>query len=355
MTLSILAIDTSCDETSAAVTQGTTILSNIIWSQASLHAKWGGVLPSLAQRKHRQRIDWVISRALKAANKKMTDIDAVAVTVGPCLAVAGQVGIQKAKEISIKHHKPFLAVNHLEGHVLSPLALPKSKRLTKKQLPFPAFGLVVSGGHTDLVKIKQIGQYQLLATTQDDALGEALDKAARMLGLGYPGGAILEKMARKGKDNKYSLPLPMSGRESEGRFSYSGLKTAMWKLTESEKKNGFLRKSQIENLAWVFQDKAFEHLIRVIKYQIQKEPAKTLLVGGGVVANTELRKRLRQMVKELNLRVCLPYSKRLCTDNAAMIGVAAYFKAKRGEYEKEINKVERVPRLSLDQTPPWSD
>jgi N6-L-threonylcarbamoyladenine synthase len=355
--MKILAIDTACDETSAAVTKDVNILSSVIWSQASLHTKWGGVLPSLAQREHLKRIDWVVDQALKRAVLKMADINAVAVTVGPCLAVAGQVGIKKAKELSFQYHKPLIAVNHLEGHILSPLARPTNSRLPTLNTKFPAFGLVVSGGHTDFVNIVKIGQYEILATTQDDALGEALDKAARMLGLGYPGGAILEKMAKSGNADTYPLPLPMTGREKEGRFSYSGLKTAMWKIVESEKKkgNGFLSKKQIENLAASFQNKAFEHLIRVISTSINHHPIRItqLLVGGGVSNNVEVRNRLRKMAKKLGVRVFLPYTKKLCGDNAAMIGVAAYFKAKRGEYEKDISKVDRIPRFSLEEKLPW--
>ena len=356
--MKILAIDTACDETSAAVTDKTTILSNIIWSQASLHAKWGGILPSLAQREHIKRIDWVIKRALQKAKKQIQDIDAIAVTAGPCLAIAGQVGIEKAKELSSKYHKPLIAVNHLEGHILSSLATPKTNRVAA-EISFPALGLVASGGHTDLTLIEKIGTYKLLAKTSDDALGEALDKAARMLGLGYPGGAVLEKMAQGGKANSHPLPLPMSGREKEGFFSYSGLKTAMWKIVEAEKnKNqGSLSKTQIQNLACSFQNKAFEHLVKVVSNAINHQPLdlKDLLFGGGVSNNIEIRKRLRQMGKRYHLKIHLPYTKRLCGDNAAMIGVAAYFKAKRGEFEKNINQVERVPRLSLEENFPWAN
>jgi len=362
--MKILAIDTACDETSAAVTENTTILSNIIWSQASLHAKWGGILPSLAQREHLKRIDWVVKKALDTSHQSLTsDIDAIAVTVGPCLAIAGEVGIAKAKELAKKYDKPLVAVNHIEGHVLSPLAQPRTEnpkfeiRNSKLTIRFPALGLVISGGHTDLILIKEIGQYKLLAQTRDDALGEALDKAARMLGLGYPGGAILEKMAQHGNPNSYPLPIPMSGREKEGYFSYSGLKTAMWKIVEAEKKKGkeLLTKKQIENLAASFQNTAFEHLTRVISSIIHNSSfvIHDLLVGGGVSNNIEIRKRLRKMAKQFGIKVCLPYTKKLCSDNAAMIDVAAYFKSKEGKFVKNIAKVERLPRSKIGETFPW--
>lgn len=354
--MKILAIDTACDETSVAVVKDTAILSNIVWSQASLHAKWGGILPSLAKREHLKRIDWVIKKAIHSSHLTINNINAIAVTVGPCLAIAGEVGIKKAKELAQKYHKPLVAINHIEGHVLSPLARPKNSRLTHN-LQFPALGLVVSGGHTDLILINEIGKYKLLAQTRDDALGEALDKAARMLGLGYPGGAILEKMAQSGDSEAYTLPLPMSGREKEGYFSYSGLKTALWKLVESEKaKNkSLLTKKQIQNLAASFQNQAFEHLTRVISSVIREKPLRVsdLLVGGGVSNNLEVRKRLRKMGQGLGIKCHLPYTKKLCGDNAAMIGVAAYFKALGGKQEKNISKVDREPRARIDQPFFW--
>lgn len=344
----ILAIDTACDETSVAVTQDTTVLSNIVWSQASQHAQWGGIYPSLAQRLHRERIDWTIEKALKNARVKIQNLDAIAVTVGPGLAIALEVGISKAKELSIKYNKPLIAVNHIEAHLLSPLALPKTNNKKNIDISLPALGLVISGGHTDLILVEKIGKYKILAQTQDDALGEALDKAARMLGLGYPGGAILEKLARVGSPNCYSLPLPMTGREKEGRFSYSGLKTAMYRLTEKEKP---LTKEKIQNLAACFQDRAFEHLVRVIASIVRCSSFDIyyLLVGGGVSNNIEVRKRLRKLCRPLKIKVLLPYTKKLCGDNAAMIGTAAYFKFQKGEFERDVKKIDRIPRFNIDR------
>ncbi len=346
--MKILSIDTSCDETAAAVTEDLKILSNIVWSQASLHAKFGGVMPSLAQREHEGHIDWVIRRAMVKSKCKMEDLDCVAVTVGPGLSIALGVGINKAKEIAQKYNfttrsqKKLVAVNHLEGHILSPLA---KNEIILSNIKYPTLGLVVSGGNTLLVKVNKIGEYETLAQTTDDALGEALDKAARMLGFGYPGGAILEKMARLGDNKKYKLPIPIVGHEDRNIFTYSGLKTAMNRLVESEKP---LTKEKIYDLAACFQDTAFTHLIRVCSHIIRNSEFKIndLLVGGGVAANTELRKRLRKLGKQFGITMHFPYSKKLYGDNAAMVGIAAYFKAKNGEFTN-VNKIDRNPRAKL--------
>ncbi len=337
--MKILSIDTSCDETAAAVTDGTKILSNIIWSQAAAHAKFGGVMPSLARRMHEERIDWVIKRAINNSQLTINNIDAIAVTVGPGLSIALGVGVNKARELAKKYNKKIIGVNHLEGHVLSPLAN------ENVQIKYPALGLIVSGGNTLLIKIDKIGKYETLAQTTDDALGEALDKAARMLGLGYPGGAVLEKMSKFGDSKKYKLPIPIVGQEERKIFTYSGLKTAMSRLVESEKP---LTKDKIVNLAASFQNVAFTHLIRVCSYVIENCELKidNLLVGGGVSTNIELRRRLRQMGKKYGIRVLFPYSKKLTGDNAAMIGVAAYFKAQRGEFF-DPDKIDRNPNLKI--------
>jgi N6-L-threonylcarbamoyladenine synthase len=343
--MKILAIDTSCDETAAAVTEDTKILSNIVWSQASAHAKFGGVMPSLAQRMHEERIDWVIERAINNSQLTINNLDAIAVTIGPGLSIALGVGIDRAKKLALKYNKKLIAVNHLEGHILSSLALTMNSQFTINNLQFPALGLVVSGGNTILVKINKIGSYETLAQTTDDALGEALDKAARMLGLGYPGGSILEITARGGIITAYTLPIPIAGQEERKIFTYSGLKTAMSRLVKSEKP---LTKEKIYNLAACFQDVAFTHLVRVCSYIIENCELKTenLLVGGGVSANVELRKRLRHMGKKYGLRVLFPYSKKLTGDNAAMIGAAAFFKAQRGEFT-EVDEIDRKPNAKI--------
>jgi N6-L-threonylcarbamoyladenine synthase len=341
--MKILSIDTSCDETAVAVTEGTKILSNTIWSQASLHAKFGGVVPSLAKRKHEERIDFVVSKAMENGKWKMENLGCIAVTVGPGLAIALEVGIKKAKELSEKYNKPFLAMNHIEGHILSPLA-------NLEKLPdFPAIGITTSGKHTDIILINKIGSYKLLAQSVDDAIGEALDKAARMLGFGYPGGHIIEKLAKEGDPKKYPLPIPLLGQEKRMIFSYSGVKTSMFrKVGELKRKKG-LNTQAIKDLAASFQHAAFTHFIRVFEYTIRNQKiggAKDVLAGGGVMANVTLRKMLRGLCKKYGLRLWFPYTKRLYGDNAAMIGVAASFKADRGEFTNP-DIIDRSPNLRL--------
>jgi N6-L-threonylcarbamoyladenine synthase len=351
--MKILAIDTSCDETSVAVTEGTKILSNIVWSQISQQAKFGGVMPSLAQRLHEERINWVVEQAITKSQVPRNKIEAIAVTEGPGLAIALGVGIKKAKELAIELKVPLIGVNHIEGHLLSALAELNSKLQnprSKTRMRWPALGLVVSGGHTELVQIKEIGNYEILASTTDDALGEALDKAARMLGLGYPGGAILEKMALNGDIKAYPLPMPMAQSEIKNTLSYSGLKTAMYRLVE---KQNIDSKKQIYDLAACFQNRAFQHLERVIRYTIQNSPTTQiydLLVGGGVAANMELRKRLRKMGRELGLNIRFPYSTKLCGDNAAMIGIAAGYKLQDPNYKfQTIEEIDRKPRWKVNE------
>lgn len=342
--MKILAIDTSCDETAAAVTENTKVLSNTIWSQASLHAKFGGVMPSLAQREHEEHIDWVIEKALKTAKTKIEDVDAIAVTVGPGLSIALGVGIDRARKLSIKYQKPVFPINHIEAHLLSPFA-------NNVQIPLPALGLVVSGGNTQLVNIKDIGEYEILAETQDDALGEALDKGARLLGLGYPGGAVLELLARSGDSKSYKLPVPLVGDKVKNRFSYSGLKTAFVRLVASTKNIG---KKETINLAASFQEVAFAHIIKVVKYQLDQiselELPHFLLLGGGVANNTLLKSKLRKLLREYKIKLLTPYSKKLLGDNAAMIGVCAYLKYKGvKDLAKHLNleAVDRKPGLRI--------
>ncbi len=370
----ILSIDTSCDETAAAVTRGVVVLSNVIWSQAAAHAQFGGVMPSLAQRMHRERIDFVIDRAISKSQIPITKLSAVAVTAGPGLAIALEVGIAKAKELAGKYQLPLIPVNHIEGHVLSPLARPNITHnpslnlrgeIKEDDIGLPNLGLVVSGGHTELILINKIGDYKILAKTLDDALGEALDKAARMLGLGYPGGAILEKMAKLGNPKIYPLPLPMARSEVKNSFSFSGLKTAFYRLTQRINRDSSissgLSSRQIYDLSSAFQNRAFQHLERVIKNVIQNTPLplfnqrggseRVFLVGGGVAANMELRKRLRKIGKELGLKILFPYSTKLTGDNAAMIGIAAglRYNPHNSLFATKYELVDRKPRWSVEE------
>jgi len=350
--MKILAIDTSCDETAVAVTRNTEIISNVVWSQASLHASFGGIMPSLAQRQHEERIDWVVDRAIKKSKLGINNLDAIAVTIGNGLGIALGVGINKAKELAIKYNKPLIPVNHIEAHLLSPFAQPKTENLKFKikNLKLPAFGLVLSGGTTVLCLVKTVGEYEILAETSDDALGEALDKSARLLGLGYPGGAILEKFARTGDPNKYKLPLPLQNDRIKNRFSYSGLKTAFVRLFNSIKDP---TKQDIADLAASFQSVAFDHILKVLEFQIKSNPyslvTKTLLFGGGVANNIEIKKRLRKLCKKYGIKLHVPYTSRLNGDNAGMIGVCAYLKYKDYNLKEFFNydSIDRNPRLKL--------
>ncbi len=346
--MNILAIDTSCDETAVAITENTKIVSNIVWSQASLHSSFGGVMPSLAQRQHEERIDWVVNKAVKQSGISIEKVDAIAVTIGNGLGIALGVGINKAKELATKYKKPLIPVSHKEGHLLSPFAIALGHK--ELEINFPAYGLVLSGKSTDLILIKNIGEYEILAETSDDALGEALDKGARLLGLGYPGGAILEKFAKIGNPKQYKLPLPLQNDRIKNRFSYSGLKTAFVRLFNEIKDPN---KQDIADLAATFQSVAFDHIQKVLEYQIKSIPQSLipshLLFGGGVANNIEIKKRLRKLLKKYNIKLHVPYSKKLNGDNAGMIGVCAYLKNKDNDLAKYYNydEVDRNPRLSL--------
>ncbi|MGB9637204.1 MAG: tRNA (adenosine(37)-N6)-threonylcarbamoyltransferase complex transferase subunit TsaD [Microgenomates group bacterium] len=395
----ILAIDTSCDETSAAVTDGRRVLSNVISSQIQIHKKYGGVYPALAKRAHQERIDFVVNEALRRAEKNLEysnsspashlslltyhlPISAIAVTQGPGLAIALEVGIKKAKEIineamkQSNNHLPLIAVNHLEGHIYSCLALPAKqktedgKQTADKQIAnsdlsvnsaisplssilcFPGLCLIVSGGHTELVLMKDHGNYEVIGATLDDACGEALDKAAKILRLGYPGGPIIEKLSEqffssskfKVQSSKFLFNQPLK-EKSNLNFSYSGLKTQLLYLVQkmSDEQLG----KNLLPLAFSFQEACFEQIIRKTSDAIEMYQPKTLLCGGGVIANKYLRKLLRRMAKEKALPVLFPPSKNLITDNAAMIGVAAWYKFQRKEFVKDIEGLDREPRLSL--------
>ena len=346
----ILAIDTSCDETAVAITENTKIVSNIVWSQASLHSSFGGVMPSLAQRQHQERIDWVVNKAVKQSGIPIEKVDAIAVTIGNGLGIALGVGINKAKEIAIKYKKPLIPVSHTEAHLLSSFCVPVSTKKEKVDISFPALGLVLSGGTTVIALIKNIDEYEVLAETSDDALGEALDKGARLLGLGYPGGAILEKLAREGNYKRYKLPLPLQNDRIKNRFSYSGLKTAFVRLFNELKDPN---KQDIADLAAAFQSVSFDHVEKVLEYQIKSIPQsqvpRHLLFGGGVANNVEIKKRLRKLLKKHNIKLHVPYTKKLNGDNAGMIGVCAYLKNKDSNLDEffSYESVDRNPRLKL--------
>ena len=358
--MKILAIETSCDDTCAAVLDDDKILSNIISSQTDLHSKWGGVVPDIAKRAHLERIEAVIAESIirsRIYNSKLKDknfeniisegmkkIDVIGVTLGPGLAIALGIGVNKAKELAIKYNKKLVAVNHIEGHIWANFLKNRNGKPERK-IEFPALVLTVSGGHTKLVLIKEIGKYEVVGETLDDAAGEVLDKAAKMLGLGYPGGPIIERLAKKGDINFLELPHPLANKKILD-YSFSGLKTSFYYKIKDWPKEKIYK--NINNLAATFQNAIFETLLRKYKLAIEKYQPKTLLASGGVLANVEIKKRLRKLAKEIGLPIFMPMYKNLNTDNAAMIGIVTYQKAQRNEFVEKIDELDRDPRMQIN-------
>lgn len=349
--MKILAIDTSCDETSVAITENDRILSNKISSQIEFHKKYGGVMPSLARRMHEEQIDFVVKDALQGAKMKLEDIDVFAVTYGPGLAIALEIGIAKIKEFAKTYNKPVVGVNHMEGHLYSALSHNAAGN-PKIEYAFPLIALLVSGGHTELVLMRDHGEYEILGRTLDDAVGEAFDKVARMLELGYPGGPVIEELAKRGDVTKFPLPVPMS-KEKTLDMSYSGLKTAVLYLTKKvfvENMDPKVKSQMICDIAASFQKSAFDSIIlktkRALEQVSAEAPVRDIILGGGVSANGMLRKRLRKEFGK-KYRMHYPTSKKLYGDNAGMIGVAAYHNAWRGKFVEDVEMLDRDPNLSL--------
>lgn len=360
--MKILAIETSCDDTCAAVLDNDRVLSNIISSQTDLHAKWGGVVPDIAKRAHSERIEPVIAETILRSGilgsnrgkfKKdeieeiilqgMKKIEVIGVTQGSGLAIALGIGVNKAKELAKKYSKKLVAVNHIEGHILSNLVKNKNGN-PQRELKLPALAMTASGGHTKLIWIEKIGKYKVVGETLDDAAGEALDKASKMLGLGYPGGPVVERLAKTGKTDFIKLPQPLADKKILD-YSFSGLKTSFYYKIKDWPAEQI--GTNLNNLAASFQNAVFETLLRKFRLAAEKYQPRMLLVSGGVMANLDLRKRLRKMAKELDLPILMPTQKNLNTDNAAMIGVAAYHKALRGEFVEDIDKLDRDPRMEI--------
>ena len=341
--MKILAIETSCDDTCAAVLLDTKVLSSVISSQIDLHKAWGGVVPDIAKRAHMERIGPVVETALKRAKTKIEAIEVIAVTKGSGLAIALGVGVNYAKELAIKYNKRLVAVNHIEGHILSNLAQNKLGK-PEREIEFPAIALTVSGGHTKIVLVKGIGKYEVVGETLDDAAGEALDKSAKLLGLGYPGGPVIEQVAKKGRIDFLKLPQPLADKKILD-YSFSGLKTSFYYQIKDWPKEKVTE--NLEDLAATFQNAVFETLVRKFKLAIEKYEPKTIMASGGVLANQNLRKRLRKLAREKKLPLMMPVKKWLNTDNAAMIGVAGYFMAMRGEFVEEVEKLDRDPRMEI--------
>jgi N6-L-threonylcarbamoyladenine synthase len=337
----ILSIDTSCDETSASVTRNLNVLSNVISSQIELHKKYGGVVPLVAKRAHEERIEPVITEALKRAKVKIEDLDAIAVTYGPGLAIALEVGVSKAKELAIKYQKPLIGINHMEGHFLSSLAKNSKSVGNNIDLKFPIMGLLMSGKHTEIVLCNEIGKYEIIGETLDDAVGEAYDKVARMLGLGYPGGRVLSDFADKGED-KYHFTVPMINQDNLN-FSYSGIKTAVMYFVKTHPN---LNKQEIYDVAKSFEESAIKHILDRLSKALKKYPVKLLFVGGGVASNPKIRSAIRKESKKHGVSMYAPRDKKLYMDNAAMIGIAAYYKYLKSEFT-DPTTLDRNPKLGL--------
>ena len=341
----VLGLETSCDETAAAiVTADKKILANVVFSQIKDHTPYGGVVPEIAARKHLELIDVVIERALYESGVGLDDLDAFAATGGPGLIGGVLVGIMAAKAISTVKEKPFIAINHLEGHALT-------VRMTDDVI-FPYLLLLISGGHCQLLIVEGVGSYRQLGTTIDDALGEAFDKTAKMLGLGIPGGPAVEKKAINGVRTRFDLPRPLKGREGAD-FSFSGLKTKVRQVIENLP-SGKLKQQDIADLCASFQAAAGDVLadrsanaIEMFRKQYNSETYTNpfLVVAGGVAANLSLRNQLQSLAKEKGFQFIAPPLK-FCTDNAAMIAWAGIERLRLGETDDM--SFQARPRWPLD-------
>lgn len=317
--MKILAIESSCDETAAAVVEdGRRVLGNVVASQIEIHRRFGGVVPEIASRNHTLAIDNVVGQALDAAGCGREDIDALAVTYGAGLLGALLVGVNYAKALAYAWKKPLYAVSHIRGHLAA--------NYIDSGLEPPYVCLLASGGHTALLEVDGYEDVKLMGQSGDDAAGEAFDKVARVLGLPYPGGPEIQKLAREGSP-VYKMPLPVFKTEGELKFSYSGLKTFVINLVHGMEQRG--ESVPKADVACSFQECAVEQLVRASECALRRTGMKKIAVAGGVSANERLRGRFNALGRELGAEVFYPQL-RYCTDNAAMIGAAAYFLAKSG-------------------------
>ena len=321
----ILGIESSFDETSISIVKnGYVEIATTISTQMDTHANFGGVVPEIASRMHTENITLVLEDLLNKANMSVSEVDAIAVTYAPGLLGSLLVGIEFAKTLSLVYNKPLIAVHHIAGHIFA-------NNLVKK-IEYPTLALVVSGGHTELVKMTDDYTFEVIGTTLDDAVGECFDKVARVLDLKYPGGPNIEKLAKLGK-NTYNLPIPMNN--DELNFSFSGLKSAVINLVHNERQRGNDIKK--EDLASSFQEIAVDELVRKTKLAIKKTGIKRLIVAGGVSANNYLRSELEKLCNETKTDLSIPPLK-YCTDNATMIACAAYPLYLKGEFTNfELN------------------
>ena len=335
--MNILAIESSCDETAAAVVQdGRKVLSNIISSQIEIHKLYGGVVPEIASRKHIEKIIQVVDEALKEASLTMDEIDAVAVTYGPGLVGALLVGVSAAKSIAFAHNKPLIGVHHIEGHI-------SANYIENEELEPPFLCLVVSGGHTNLVIVKDFGEYEVLGKTRDDAAGEAFDKVARAIGLGYPGGPKIQKISEEGNKDAIAFPRAKVA-DNPFDFSFSGLKSSVLNYINScEMKGEEINKADI---AASFQEAVVDVLVSHTIEGAKQLGFKKIAMAGGVASNTVLREEMKEACERRGFKFYHP-SPILCTDNAAMIGAAAYYDYKKGLISDLT--LNAVPSLKLGQ------
>ena len=326
----ILAIESSCDETAAAIVKdGREVIASVISSQIPLHAMYGGVVPEIASRKHVESVDPVVDECLKKAGMTLADVDAIAVTYGPGLVGALLIGVSAAKALAYAAGKPLIPVNHIEGHV-------SANYLAHRDLEPPFVCLVASGGHSHIVRVEDYGVYTLLGQTMDDAAGEAFDKAARVLGLPYPGGPLLDKLSREG--NPHALPLPHVKTPGRYDYSFSGLKTALINAVHKLRQSG--QEVPAADIAASFQHAAVELLSDKAVLAAKESGSPVLALAGGVASNSGLRNTMNDKCQKAGIRLMMPPPV-LCTDNAAMIGSAAFYRLMRGE----------IAGLDLNATP----
>jgi N6-L-threonylcarbamoyladenine synthase len=322
----LLAIESSCDETAAAVVEdGRHALSNVVSTQIDIHAKWGGVVPELASRRHLESIGPVVEEALRAANTEVDSLDAIAVTYGPGLVGSLLVGLEYAKALAFSHGKPLVPVHHIAGHIHAPF-------LAFDNIPLPVVALVVSGGHTSLFLMKELGEYEILSRTRDDAAGEAYDKVAKLLGLGYPGGPIVDKLAATGRDDAVFFKM---AKMSDGKpdFSFSGLKTAVLQHVRKHDippcRSPDAASDEVKNLLASFQKAVVTALLRRLKDAVERHRPASVILTGGVAANSRLRQDTQTVMSQMSVPLFVP-PLNLTTDNAAMIGAAGTVAFLRG-------------------------
>ena len=335
--INILAIESSCDETAAAVVRnGREVLSNVIYSQIDLHTLYGGVVPEIASRKHIDKINQVVEKAITDSGMQLKDMDAIAVTYGPGLVGPLLVGVSFAKALAYGTNLPIIGVHHIEGHICA-------NYIANKELEPPFMCLIVSGGHTHLVKVADYGKYEILGKTEDDAAGEAFDKVARAIGLGYPGGPKIDRVSKSGNPEAIKFPRAKVG-GSEYDFSFSGLKSAVLNYLNTASMNN--ETIVTEDVAASFQQAVIDVLVGHSMEALNQYGFKKFAIAGGVASNSGLREAFENACKERNIEFFLP-PPILCTDNAAMIGSAAYFEYISGvRHGLDLNA---VPNLKLGE------